>query len=261
MQTVLLSDDERVFKAIEGTCLRRDVCRLIKVAPERLEEAARSERPQLIIVAIENDAERRSLRALRESKPPIRTPIIALDLAAGEPAGDAGTVEWLRVKKQRSGQVDHQDLDGRLEESIRRHLPVMDRRVDRVTVSVPVRCHGGGLTFTLRTKNISPSGMFLKTERDLSPGEKIQVRFDLPRATAADTAGGATIGTGSITATCQIVRRVGLDADDLDLIPGIGVRFIDLEEDGQRALRRFVRAGASPDGASLRAARGAHASH
>src|SRR5262249_38548481 len=80
MQTVLLADDERVFKAIEGTCLRRDVCRLIKAAPARLSESAASERPHLIIVAVENDVERRDVHRLGRSKSLLRTPIIALDL-------------------------------------------------------------------------------------------------------------------------------------------------------------------------------------
>lgn len=262
MQTVLLADDERVFKALEGTCLRREVCRLAKTSPARLVEAATAAPPDLIVLVIDGDEALRALLDLRGCMALSSIPIIALDVGGASRAtravidarGGTGLVDHLVVRKRRSGGIDLAALDRKLDEAIKRRLPILNRKVDRVVVSVPVRCRGEGFTFTVRTKNISPSGLFLKTERDLSPGDRIRVRFQLP----------AGVGPGKtwpVAATCQVVRRVGSGGADLDLIPGIGVRFIDLEKDARTVLRDFIRTGSSPARTAGRATPRSHTEH
>jgi uncharacterized protein (TIGR02266 family) len=245
MQTVLLADDERVFKALEGTCLRREGCHLVKAPPHRLSDAASERSPDLIVLAIDTDTARAAFRRLREESALSTIPIIALDFTTGarsrprKPSRGKriGAVDLLVMSRTGSPKSRLADMDARLDASIRRHLPVLDRRVDRVHVNVAVKCHDEKTTFTLRTKNISPAGLFLKTSRPLSPGQRLKIRFELP----VESAPGRMV---PIAATCQIVRRVGAsERDNVDLIPGIGVRFVALEAEGQTALDRFVRSG------------------
>ncbi|HZI94755.1 MAG TPA: PilZ domain-containing protein [Patescibacteria group bacterium] len=245
MQTVLLADDERVFKALEGTCLRREVCTLVKAPAERLAAVAAERSPDLIVLAIDNDAARAAFHDLREEEALSPIPIIALDFTsdaarrARRPTGSgrAGAVDLIAMKPGKSPRARLAEMDARLDVSIRRHLPILDRRIDRILLSVPVKCHDDTSSFTLRTKNISPAGLFLKTKRPLSPGQRLKVRFDLPM----ESEPGRMI---PIAATCQVVRRVGAsERDNVDLIPGVGVRFVVLEAKGRTALDRFVRAG------------------
>jgi uncharacterized protein (TIGR02266 family) len=245
MQIVLLADDERVFKALEGTCLRREACQLVKASAERLAAVATERCPDLIVLAVDDDAGRAAFRELREEKALSPVPIIALDFTtdAGKrslkPPGSGrdGAVDLIAMKPGRSARARLAERDARLDVSIRRHLPILDRRIDRIHLSVPVKCHDETSSFTLRTKNISPAGLFLKTRRPLSPGQRLKVRFDLPM----ESEPGRMI---PIAGTCQVVRRVGAsERDNVDLIPGVGVRFVVLEAKGRTALDRFVRAG------------------
>jgi uncharacterized protein (TIGR02266 family) len=241
MQTVLLADDERVFKALEGTCLRRETCKLKKASLETLSTVAVSEPPDLIVLALTSPDSVQRLRDLRANEALSRVPIIALDFLGKSSA--RRTFPRVTLLPLKNGKAQ----DDRLDEAIKKHLPLMRRRVDRVGVSVPVKCRGEGFSFTVRTKNISPSGLFLKTSRELSPGDRIRVKFALPESEP-------------IAATCQVVRRVGPGGnDDDDLIPGIGVRFIELEENGRSALLSFVSTGAWQT--ASRPARRARATH
>jgi len=258
MQTVLVADEERTFKALEGTCLRREVCRLVKATPGRLVETAAADPPDLIIVPLSRRGSpaalemERALAGLGRIRSLAAVPIIALDYsgrsgtAAAEGSGVPGLPGLVERLAMKSG--PGAALDSRLDEAIQRHLPALRRKIDRVAVSLPVQCRRRGAAFTLHTKNISPTGLFLKTERALAPGERIRVRFALP-VTAPQgekvrpAATRKTPRRSPVSATCLVVRRVGRD-DDNDLIPGVGVRFLDLDNDVRGALRHFVRRGA-----------------
>jgi len=241
METVLLADDEIVFKAVEGTCLRRERCRLIKASTARLQSIARSSRPDLMLLSLRGEESRVPLLKICDDRDLAAIPIIVLDLmseAGGEAlasdvAARSGAVDRLVVSRRPSGRPDLTDLDARLNAAIKRHLSILDRLLDRVSLAVPVQCRRAGRTFSARTKDLSPSGLFLKTDRQLVPGDKLSVSFKLPAAPGEPA---------SVAGSCEVVRRVGPGGlEDPDLIPGLGLRFVEMGAEGRRALNQLVR--------------------
>jgi len=262
MPTVLLVDEEIVFKAVEGTCLRREPCRLVMAKRNAVGARAGADAPDLLIAAVTDDSSRAWLETVTRDTRLAGLPMIVLDTgASGRPAlpargAGAAPIDVLPVQGE-PGRPDYSDLDIRLDSAIKRHLPMLARRPDRVAVSLPVWCEGGGVHATLKTKNISASGLFLKTDQPLVPGERIGVRFQVP------VEGMARV---PIAGVCEVVRRVQAAGPpavaDADLIPGVGVRFLDLGEDGATVLRRFVTAAASsPRDGEQGGRRGARPAH
>ena len=257
MATVLLFDDDILFKAVEGSCLRRERCRILKTEPSRAVAAARKAQPDLVIAS--SVAPLADLGAVFKDARLSRTPIVVLDFGRPGRRGGLsamsrtarrerhGAIEILPVPIDAAGRMDLEALDTRLDAAIGGLLPDVGHRTDRVAVSVAVECKGRGFTRTLRTKNISPTGLFLKTELRLVPGRRLKVRFHLPDPAARTPRAAAA----SIAVDCVVVRRVDSGRDlgpqgrDRDLIPGVGVRFVDLEAASRTALGRFLRKAAA----------------
>lgn len=252
METVLLVDDDILFKAVEGTCLRREKCRLIMTPPEELLRAALSEKPGLIVASLTSDTPQAELVRLLESKSLGTIPIIVLELGPGPVDGPAraaiekrqGVCECLVVPDDPSGGLDLPGFDALLDERIQSAMSWSRRGGDRVAISLPVKCRGERFQGTLRTKNISPSGLFLKTDRFLDLGSLFDVRFTLPVSVLAGEETDApsdSIRPIPVIARCKVVRRVGASGQsDQDLIPGLGVRFVDLGNEGRLALNRVA---------------------
>jgi len=253
MATVLLFDDDILFKAVEGSCLRRERCRILTTPPSRAVAAARKAHPDLVIASSVTPL--KDLGAVFKDARLRRTPIVVLDFGLPGRRGGLtalsrtarrdrpGPIEILSVPTDAAGRMDLASLDTRLDAAIEGLLPDVSHRTDRVAVSLAVECVGRGFTKTLRTKNISPTGLFLKTDLRLSPGRRLKIRFKIP----PPAAGARRVASDAppIALDCVVVRRVdgGRDdqAHDRDLIPGIGVRFVDLEAESRTALGRFVR--------------------
>jgi hypothetical protein len=241
---VLLLDDADTFRAVEGTCLRRDRCRLLKASLDDLPSVASRSRPDLVLASCSDAAGRERALAMCSDRALADVPVLLLDFAgeaaAARPARRTrrAPIEVLPARRRRPGTAGFADLDSRVDAVVTRLLPQLQHRVDRLTVSLSVSCRGAGLRSHLHTKDISPSGIFLKTDRPLTPGSRFGVSMKLgPHE--------------EIAGTCEVVRQVR--AGDSDLIPGFGARFIDLEDAGRELLRRFVSAGAR---AARRAPRG-----
>src|SRR5574342_23921 len=98
MATVLLVDDERLFKAVEGTCLRREGCRLLKASPSDLPAVALARRPDLILAAAIDDASRELVLQLGSDRSIGSIPILVLDMTparAGAPSSLPGQTRAL----------------------------------------------------------------------------------------------------------------------------------------------------------------------
>ena len=262
MPTVLLVDDEQVFRAVEGTCLRRERARLVKAVPEKVAEVARSVKPDLIVASYSDASSRRQLRDLCSHPELSSIPILALDLQPTRGPRRPGLhledereapLDVLQVKRGTGGAPDLAELDPRLEAALKRRLPWMLRVVNRVPIDLAVRCAGATISGTLRSKDLSATGLFLKTARPPAPGRRFEVSFRLPvrevGAPAPAAGSGRPPAWVSIAATCEVVRRVlhgerrgSRSEPDRDLIPGMGVRFVELGPRGRAALRRFVHA-------------------
>jgi len=240
MPTVLLVDEAFIFKAVEGTCLRHESCRLVMAKRDAVPARVEADQPDLLIASVTDEGSREWLREASRDARLGRLPMIVLDAT-----GSSGSALHGRGPKDApldiltvSGGVkrpDYAALDTALDAAIKRRIPSLSRRPDRVAVSLPVWCEGGGVHATLRTKNLSASGLFLKTDRPLAPGERLDIRFSLP------VEGMARV---PIAGVCEVVRRVQAAGPpgvaEADRIPGVGVRFLELPEEGVSILRRYV---------------------
>ncbi|MFQ5700986.1 MAG: PilZ domain-containing protein [Acidobacteriota bacterium] len=257
MVTVLLLDDDILFKAVEGSCLRRERCRLVKAASGDLVRVAGERAADLIVVS--SLVGRELLRRLLVDPAVFTTPIIVIDFGPGEEGASAfvrdveagagrGGIDVLVVPVDSRGRLDFHGLDAPFDRVVKRHLKEMDHRPDRITVGVSVRCRGPGVPRTLRTKNISPSGLFLKTDQGFDRGCQFDIRFILPGEATAEASPGQRSPKRSrgatITARCEVVRSVVHDAgadSEVDLIAGVGVRFVAMHDEQRAALQRFIR--------------------
>ncbi|HET9480273.1 MAG TPA: PilZ domain-containing protein [Candidatus Polarisedimenticolia bacterium] len=243
MATVLLADDDRLFKAVEGTCLRRERCRLIMAPFESLRDTALQARPDLILAPAPAAARQEGVRALLGDPKLSAIPVLLIEFRtnprAGRPLPDRqGPVELVVVPYQSRGAPDYPALDRLVDAAIRTAMPSLRRRADRLRISVEVRCRGAGLPGTLRTKDVSPSGLFLRTVRSPAPGRRFRVRFELPED-RLEVADGSPLP--SVEGVCEIVRSVPAAPGAGDLIPGVGARFVEIGEEGAAALSELVR--------------------
>lgn len=100
------------------------------------------------------------------------------------------------------------------------------RRVD-YTVSIDVASDDN--FFTGFVKNISNGGLFIATDNPAPIGTRLTVRFTIPTLPDYVTAN-------------VVVRwiRKGSSQNDPDVVPGIGVQFIDLEPKVVDAINKFI---------------------
>ncbi len=76
---------------------------------------------------------------------------------------------------------------GLLQEKVREFLGSARRQAYRVILNVSVNGKFNGKPFLCLTENISASGALIKTELDLSPGNRISCSFFLPDGTKVNT--------------------------------------------------------------------------
>ena len=275
MVTALLLDHQDIFRAIEGSLLRRERCRLVMAGAVHLLATARACRPDLILSIAIDDESRAAAIELCRARGLMGIPVILLT-GGGSDAVRIFSGDLARSAKERGGRVDvlalkssgrlaRESLDARLDEALKEAIPLLNRGSDRIPADLPVRCEGRGFTTTLRTKNLSPSGLFLKTARPMAPGRRFRVKFRLPQPFVSDAgvlASGDDLLDPTVTALCEVARKIpatrgprkatrveaaeeGLQAGwpEGDLIPGVGVRFVEMDERGRATLDGFFNRG------------------
>src|SRR6478672_1140492 len=93
------------------------------------------------------------------------------------------------------------------------------RRHDRSRLIVDVFFNGQDATGVASTKDISLGGLYMNTRAEVADGETLMIRIPL--------------GDEQIVCSAEVVyRNPGL---------GLGVRFIDLSDEGRAALQREIR--------------------
>jgi uncharacterized protein (TIGR02266 family) len=76
--------------------------------------------------------------------------------------------------------------------------------------------------------DISESGVFIETVMPLEPGAKVRLTPLLPEE------------SGLFEISGEVVRKNEYDLDNhFDRTPGMGIRFVDISEDGRAQLRRL----------------------
>lgn len=228
MPTILIADEGGLFVALETSPVLRIGCQLVAIrSAKELPAQAATASPDLILL----DADhlgfglREGLRAIKEDRKLRNVPIV---LAA------ADTESWRRwvgagdlvLKKP----VPPEDVVA----ALKRLLPLPRRAGPRVPLSVPVVCRLGRRKLILHLKDVASGGVFIKTPEELSCGTRFEATFPLP-----DPGKGEGV-THTVSATCQVVRRV--TPEEEDLIAGVGAAFVEIGTVDVGFIERFVSA-------------------
>jgi uncharacterized protein (TIGR02266 family) len=112
---------------------------------------------------------------------------------------------------------------------VRRFVPLLERGESRIPASLRVEFKVRDSRYRAYTKDVSPHGVFLKTPRPLAPGTRLSLEVHLPGREDALLIQGE-------------VRRVIEAHAGSQLLPGIGVRFVDIDPEARRVLKDFIAA-------------------
>lgn len=235
MSRVLMVDDAGLFRMLEATFLRRLGCEIVRAkdGPDLIRKAA-DKAPSLILL----DAQKPDLdgpqcvRTLK-SDPSLRAiPVLVVTTSEGV-AGccEAGADATLTRPLER----------GALDLALSSFGRVAHREGPRRSARGWVRVAGPGGARRGRLKDISRTGLFVALPDPLPLRERIGVSLRLP----------GPEGERQVRAQAVVVRQVAPDPDS-HLIPGVGVRFLDIDPRDERHIDRYVRStflenGAVPD--------------
>ena len=206
MHSILLVDDNGLFRAIGDILQRRTQCRLLTASngTEAL-NVARREKPDLIIL----DAEMSGMtgidvcRVLKADSHCSRTPIVVVfSGATGEAdAQRAGANECLPKPLEEAA----------IFESVRKHLRLSPRDAARAAVGWPVTFWRDGVQYNGNLRDLSVGGFFIRTPVRQPIGARLEVSFDVPGRKP-----------GSVVAEAIVVRA----ASEPDR--GLGCRFFQM---------------------------------
>lgn len=223
MTRILLVDDIELFLELERTFLKRFGCEIAiaRTGREALEQV-RLRRPDAILLDVVMP-EMDGYEACKILKSDPETSGIPVIFVAADPdlqkMAAAGGDDIVAKPIRREA----------LLEVLRRHVNIAERGADRVAVQLRVRLEDDGRS--LLSKDLSQGGIFLKADPTIPLGRKLALRFRLPFPE----------GTEEVRATGEVVRQVS-DEEGSHLLPGVGVRFVDLPAKERARVGRFLRA-------------------
>jgi uncharacterized protein (TIGR02266 family) len=113
---------------------------------------------------------------------------------------------------------------------IRRFVPAEERATQRVAVGLKVTCRSGDESFVAFTRDLSPTGLFLKSPRPPTTGSRLFVSFVLPGEDPSP-----------IESEAEVVREVSTGADPRGMA-GSGLQFTSLPAGTRMQIGRFLRA-------------------
>ncbi len=99
-----------------------------------------------------------------------------------------------------------------------------------IRVSIPARVEFEGERFTISefTANVSEGGIFLLTEHMVPPGTRGRLTFRISQ------------WEQPFTVEAEVVRVVPPERDDQELQPGLGIRFMELDEPDRLRIERLI---------------------
>ena len=101
------------------------------------------------------------------------------------------------------------------------------RRYPRVAVRARCWCETDGITLYARVINVSEGGMFIRTYAPLEQGSPARLRFQVEP-------------TGGEVAAEAVVAWVQEGSEPENVSPGMGMRFVSIDEHSREALRAYV---------------------
>jgi len=113
----------------------------------------------------------------------------------------------------------------KLRKNVTEVLFPVQRAGQRIVVRMEVQLGTGRLLRLCQSENLSVSGMLIRTSEKYPIGSTIRFEFVLPE------------DDEPIRGEAQIVRYTH---PDVEMLPGIGVRFLSFEDEGRQRLERFI---------------------
>ena len=225
MPIILIVDDPGILLETQRTFLHRNGFLLVPVAGgEESLRLAREKKPDLIVL----DAAKSSPEGLEtcsrfKSDPQLQgIPLVIVgslrDRQAAKLAGAEGFVP--RPVTQAS-----------LLSQVRRFVTASERANSRLPVGFKVTCRTGDGGFVAFSRDLSSTGMFLKSSRPPSKGSFMLLSFVLPGERPVP-----------IETEAEVIRVV-LPDPSMRLTAGTGLRFTTLAAEIKIEIGRFVRAG------------------
>ena len=121
-------------------------------------------------------------------------------------------------------------------ETVRRHAPLLERLESRIPVSCRVEFSARTGNYTAYTRDLSLHGIFLKSPRLFTVGTRLRLVLHLP-----GPPGGASRRTRPLEMLGE-VRRVVRPVPGSNLLPGVGVRFLEIPPEALLLIEEFIAA-------------------
>jgi CheY-like chemotaxis protein len=219
--TVLLVQDVVAFRDLETTFLRRHELRVIAAdSGEEARRRARTDPPQIVVVDFAEAAASLELCAGMKSDAQLAgVPVVLVLPRTSRAAGKAAGADALIFKPV----VQREFLD-----AVRRFVPLTERRARRTPVSLRFSWRTeGGVAGSSFSRDLSPSGAFLQSERIPPLGCPLRLTF---RLTGDDR---------DIVCAAHVRNVPDMGLPEVGA-SGFGVEFMDLGEEDRARLEGFV---------------------
>ena len=115
------------------------------------------------------------------------------------------------------------------------------RRHPRYALSLAITMQGENNFYTGLSEDISEGGVFIATFHLLPVGTPVVLAFTLPNAHEPITASGTVKWVRGPDATARSENIFGAGRELPGVIPGIGIRFHDLDASTRTTIREFMR--------------------
>ncbi len=227
---ILLVDDVLPFLELQKAYLKRTTCRVVtaRTGAQAL-QICRQDRPDLVVL---------------DEAMPVMDGIEACRHLKADPVAGAVPVVLLTTEARRADCLRAGCDDVLIKpfdapaflETIRRHAPLLERLESRIPVSCRVEFSARTGAYTAYTRDLSPHGLFLKSPRPFALGTRLRLVLHLP-----GPAGGGRRRTRPLEMLGE-VRRVVRPAPGSSLLPGVGVRFLEMPPETLRAIEEFIAA-------------------
>lgn len=226
---ILLVDDVLPFIELQKNYLKRTTCRILtaRTGAQAL-KVCRMDRPDLILLD-EAMPEMDGIEACRHLK--------ADPVVGGVPVVIVTTGER-REECLRAGcdaVLIKPFAAPAFLEVVRRFVPLLERNEGRIPVSCRVEFVAQSGSYSAYTRDLSPHGLFLKSPRPFAIGTRLRLTLHLPGRPAA----GGPRSTRVLSLEGE-VRRLVRPAPGSHLLPGVGVRFVDISPETLSAIEEFI---------------------
>jgi len=226
MSRVLMIDDARLFQMLEWSLLRRAGCDIVRVGSGgEMIERARQDAPDLIVLDAERPAADGTdcLRSLKSDPALHAIPVLVVT----SPEGVVGCCD-----AGADATLSRPVAPGALDLAFS-FLPRVSQRIGRRRYTrLPVQIASPEGSLRGRIKDISRRGAFLALPRPLPLRARISLSLSLPLPS----------GRRSVRAQGEVVRQVPQDPES-HLIPGVGVRFVDIDPKSEGWIDHYVEEG------------------